>query len=108
MVGAQLELWRLGGIYRAPFSLSPLSRLRPRSPAELLLSRPQLLSFAFPVVYAIPLFDIFGPHLAHDWLWWFSPSFSYIGQGIIMGFPTTASMNLVRFLPSTLSQYLKD
>lgn len=25
----------------------------------------------------------------------FTPSFSYIGQGIIMGFPTTASMNLV-------------
>ncbi|GAA5962691.1 hypothetical protein JCM21900_006785 [Sporobolomyces salmonicolor] len=52
-----------------------------------------LLSFAFPVLYAIPIFDI-GFHAAHDWLWWFTPSFSYIGQGIIMGFPTTASMNL--------------
>ncbi|GAA5908348.1 hypothetical protein JCM5296_001288 [Sporobolomyces johnsonii] len=52
-----------------------------------------LLSFAFPVLYAIPVFDI-GFHAAHDWLWWFTPSFSYIGQGIIMGFPTTASMNL--------------
>ncbi|GAA5830912.1 hypothetical protein JCM5353_002648 [Sporobolomyces roseus] len=52
-----------------------------------------LLSFAFPVIYAIPIFDI-GFHAAHDWLWWFTPSTSYIGQGIIMGFPTTASMNL--------------
>ncbi|GAA5926555.1 uncharacterized protein JCM15063_000307 [Sporobolomyces koalae] len=52
-----------------------------------------LLSFAFPVIYAIPIFDI-GFHAAHDWLWWFTPSTSYIGQGIIMGFPTTASMSL--------------
>ncbi|KAK4055903.1 OPT super [Microbotryomycetes sp. JL221] len=52
-----------------------------------------LLSLAFPVIYAIPLFNVFG-NLAHDWLWWFTPSFSYIGQGIIMGLPTTASMNL--------------
>ncbi|GAA5834257.1 hypothetical protein JCM3766R1_004503 [Sporobolomyces carnicolor] len=53
-----------------------------------------LLSFAFPVIYAIPIFDILGFHAAHDWLWWFTPSTSYIGQGIIMGFPTTASMSL--------------
>ncbi|KAK4047383.1 OPT super [Microbotryomycetes sp. JL201] len=71
-----------------------------------------LVSLAFPVIYAIPLFNVFG-NLAHDWLWWFTPSFSYIGQGeylsyrhdeipddlvertgIIMGLPTTASMNL--------------
>ena len=55
-------------------------------------SSSQLLSLLFPVIYAIPIFNIFG-NLAHNWLWWFSPSFSYIGQGIIMGFPTTASMN---------------
>lgn len=53
-----------------------------------------LLSLAFPVINAIPLFDLFYPSLAHSYLFWFSPSFSYIGQGIIMGFPTTASMNL--------------
>lgn len=52
-----------------------------------------ILSLMFPVIYAIPIFDVFG-YLAHDWLWWFTPSFSYVGQGIIMGFPTTASMNL--------------
>ncbi|KDE06208.1 hypothetical protein MVLG_03488 [Microbotryum lychnidis-dioicae p1A1 Lamole] len=56
-----------------------------------------LLSLCFPVVYAIPIFDVFG-HLAHEWLWWFTPSFSYIGQGIIMGLPTTASMNLGMFV----------
>ncbi|GAA5901262.1 uncharacterized protein JCM6883_000156 [Sporobolomyces salmoneus] len=53
-----------------------------------------LLSFAFPVIYAMPIFDLLGFHAAHDWLWWFTPSTSYIGQGIIMGFPTTASMSL--------------
>ncbi|TNY17968.1 OPT oligopeptide transporter protein-domain-containing protein [Rhodotorula diobovata] len=53
-----------------------------------------LVSQAFPVIYAIPLFDVVVRHAAHDWLFWFTPSFSYIGQGIIMGFPTTASMNL--------------
>ncbi|BGP41190.1 OPT super [Rhodotorula kratochvilovae] len=53
-----------------------------------------LVSQAFPVVYAIPVFDVVVRHAAHDWLFWFTPSFSYIGQGIIMGFPTTASMNL--------------
>jgi hypothetical protein len=29
----------------------------------------QLLSLAFPVVYAIPIFNVFG-NLAHNWLWW--------------------------------------
>ncbi|GAA6040286.1 hypothetical protein JCM8097_009401 [Rhodosporidiobolus ruineniae] len=53
-----------------------------------------LLSQAVPVIYAIPAFDALVPRAAHDWLWWFSPSFSYIGQGIIMGFPTVLSMNL--------------
>ncbi|KAF8896328.1 OPT oligopeptide transporter protein-domain-containing protein [Infundibulicybe gibba] len=40
---------------------------------------------------SIPLF---GNYLAREWLWFFSPSLSYVGQGIIMGFPTTLSMNL--------------
>jgi hypothetical protein len=67
----------------------------------------QLLAYFFPVVFAIPLF---GAYLAREWLWYFTPSLSYVGQGkrlpelliqitlykgIIMGFPTTASMNLV-------------
>ncbi|EGG07795.1 putative oligopeptide transporter [Melampsora larici-populina 98AG31] len=52
-----------------------------------------LLSLAFPVLYAIPIFDVFGP-VAHTWLWWFTPSFAFVGQGIIMGFHTVYSMNL--------------
>ena len=69
----------------------------------------QLAAYFFPVVFAVPLF---GNYLASDWLWTFTPSLSYIGQGesssrrccirssrlasgIIMGFPTTLSMNLV-------------
>ncbi|KAG0149202.1 hypothetical protein CROQUDRAFT_40290 [Cronartium quercuum f. sp. fusiforme G11] len=52
-----------------------------------------LASLAFPVLYAIPVFDIFGP-VAHTWLWWFTPSLAFVGQGIIMGFHTVYSMNL--------------
>lgn len=61
------------------------------------------------MIFAIPLF---GSYLAKEWLWFFTPSLSYVGQGIpqlfyivqiifipfvgiIMGFPTTVSMNLV-------------
>ncbi|WWC91243.1 uncharacterized protein L201_006186 [Kwoniella dendrophila CBS 6074] len=56
-----------------------------------------VLSFLFPVIFAIPIFDVFslpfGTSLAANWLWWFTPSLSYVGQGIIMGFPVTLSMN---------------
>lgn len=47
-------------------------------------------AYFFPVVFAIPLF---GQHLAREWLWYFSPSLSYVGQGIIMGLPIALSMN---------------
>ncbi|KAI0782338.1 OPT oligopeptide transporter [Abortiporus biennis] len=48
-------------------------------------------AYFFPVIFSVPLF---GNYLAKQWLWTFTPSLSYIGQGIIMGFPTTLSMNL--------------
>lgn len=57
----------------------------------------KLSAYFFPIIFAIPLF---GPYLAKEWLWYFTPSLSYIGQGIIMGFPTTLSMNLVH-IPHT-------
>ncbi|KAF4597306.1 hypothetical protein EYR40_007758 [Pleurotus pulmonarius] len=50
-----------------------------------------LSAYFFPIIFAIPLF---GNYLAREWLWTFTPSLSYVGQGIIMGFPTTLSMNL--------------
>lgn len=50
-----------------------------------------LLAYFFPAVFTIPLF---GTYLASEWMWTFTPSLSYVGQGIIMGFPTTLSMNL--------------
>ena len=50
-----------------------------------------LSAYFFPLVFAIPLF---GQYLAGEWLWYFSPSLSYVGQGMIMGFPTALSMNL--------------
>lgn len=64
---------------------------------EIVLTAVQLAAYFFPVVFTIPLF---GTYLASHWLWTFTPSLSYIGQGIIMGFPTTLSMNLVRSLSS--------
>ncbi|KAJ3808682.1 OPT oligopeptide transporter protein-domain-containing protein [Lentinula aff. lateritia] len=50
-----------------------------------------LAAYFFPVIFAIPLF---GNYLAREWAWSFTPSLSYVGQGIIMGFPTTLSMNM--------------
>lgn len=45
-----------------------------RSAARPFFVRGQLLSIFFPVVFALPVFDIagalFGVHLAADWLWW--------------------------------------
>jgi hypothetical protein len=38
----------------------------------------QLLAYFFPVVFSIPLF---GTYLAREWLWSFTPSLSYVGQG---------------------------
>lgn len=37
-----------------------------------------LAAYFFPVIFAIPLF---GARLAQDWMWVFSPSLSYVGQG---------------------------
>ncbi|KAJ1026723.1 hypothetical protein NDA16_002321 [Ustilago loliicola] len=52
-----------------------------------------ILSYYIPVLYAMPLFDLIPPHnLASMWGFWFTPSLNYIGQGIIMGLPTTVSM----------------
>ncbi|KAL9936542.1 hypothetical protein V8E36_004610 [Tilletia maclaganii] len=55
-----------------------------------------LASFFIPVLYAMPIFDPICPghNAAAMWGWWFTPSLSYIGQGIIMGLPTAISMSL--------------
>ncbi|KAF9578475.1 hypothetical protein BGW38_005701, partial [Lunasporangiospora selenospora] len=56
-----------------------------------------ILSYFFPVVSAVPIFDwLSGMTVAvgGTWQWYLTPSLSYVGQGIIMGFPTTASMLL--------------
>lgn len=41
----------------------------------------QLSAYFFPVLFAIP---IFGGYLATQWLWYFTPSLSYIGQGAML------------------------
>lgn len=53
-----------------------------------------VVSFFLPVVYALPVFDMLAPTgvTLTRWGWWFTPSFSYIGQGMIMGLPTSLSM----------------
>ncbi|KAI7830636.1 OPT oligopeptide transporter protein-domain-containing protein [Gamsiella multidivaricata] len=56
-----------------------------------------ILSYFFPVVAAIPIFDWLSGmtvSVAGTWQWYLTPSLSYVGQGVIMGFPTTASMLL--------------
>ncbi|KAG0218118.1 hypothetical protein BGX33_008502 [Mortierella sp. NVP41] len=56
-----------------------------------------ILSFFFPVVASVPIFDWLSGMtvtVAGTWQWYLTPSLSYVGQGIIMGFPTTASMLL--------------
>lgn len=38
----------------------------------------QFVAYFFPVIFAIP---VLGDHIARKWLWFFSPSLSYVGQG---------------------------
>ncbi|KAI9318812.1 OPT oligopeptide transporter protein-domain-containing protein [Dichotomocladium elegans] len=55
-----------------------------------------LLSYFFPIIYTLPLFNWLSLNTIDfvAWEWYFTPSLSYIGQGIIMGLPTTLSMLL--------------
>lgn len=41
------------------------------------------LAYFFPVLFSIPLF---GNYLAREWLWYFTPSLSYVGQGWLLRF----------------------
>jgi OPT family oligopeptide transporter len=55
-----------------------------------------LTSYFLPTVNALPIFNWMTLNYIdfRSWEWYFTPSFSYIGQGIIMGLPTTLSMLL--------------
>ncbi|KAI9362701.1 OPT oligopeptide transporter protein-domain-containing protein [Pilaira anomala] len=55
-----------------------------------------LASYFFPIIYALPIFNWMTLNYVDfkAWEWYFTPSLSYIGQGIIMGLPTTLSMLL--------------
>lgn len=37
-----------------------------------------LIAYFFPAIFSIPLF---GTYLARQWLWTFTPSLAYVGQG---------------------------
>ncbi|GAM25333.1 hypothetical protein SAMD00019534_085080 [Acytostelium subglobosum LB1] len=49
----------------------------------------KFMSFFFPILSGLP---IFGTYLANTWAWKLTPSLSYVGQGMIMGPKTGASM----------------
>ncbi|KAF8984201.1 hypothetical protein BGZ46_008611 [Entomortierella lignicola] len=56
-----------------------------------------IIQYFFPVVSTLPIFDWLSGmtvSVAGTWQWYLTPSLSYVGQGVIMGFPTTASMLL--------------
>ncbi|KAL0085569.1 OPT oligopeptide transporter protein-domain-containing protein [Phycomyces blakesleeanus] len=55
-----------------------------------------LLTYFFPIVSALPVFNWITFNFVDfaAWEWYFTPSLSYVGQGIIMGLPTTLSMLL--------------
>ncbi|KAG2191939.1 hypothetical protein INT46_000659, partial [Mucor plumbeus] len=55
-----------------------------------------LASYFFPIIYALPVFNWMTLNRIDfkSWEWYFTPSLSYIGQGIIMGLSTTLSMLL--------------
>ncbi|KAI8343415.1 OPT oligopeptide transporter protein-domain-containing protein [Chlamydoabsidia padenii] len=55
-----------------------------------------LLSYFFPIITHLPIFNWLCFNLVdfQAWDWYFAPSLSYVGQGIIMGLPTTLSMLL--------------
>ncbi|KAI7907391.1 OPT oligopeptide transporter protein-domain-containing protein [Cokeromyces recurvatus] len=59
-----------------------------------------LASYFFPIIYALPIFNWLTLNTIDfkAWEWYFTPSLSYVGQGIIMGFPTTLSMLLGCFI----------
>jgi hypothetical protein len=42
------------------------------------------MAYFFPVIFALPLF---GGYLARHWLWTFTPSLSYVGQGVFDSSP---------------------
>lgn len=66
------------------------------------LTKAFAISGAYTVLaYFVPLLrdlPVFGPWLAKRYLWTLQPSPAYVGQGIIMGFHTTASMLFGAFL----------
>ncbi|KAI8994476.1 OPT oligopeptide transporter protein-domain-containing protein [Pilobolus umbonatus] len=53
-----------------------------------------LLSYFVPTITTLPIFNWITINYVdfRSWEWYFNPSFSYVGQGIIMGLPTTLSM----------------
>ena len=65
--------WRaLGGSFAASAGLTvSLIRRNALESRRLMLSRTvlQFLSLLFPVLYAMPVFDIFGGNFASGWLW---------------------------------------
>jgi uncharacterized oligopeptide transporter (OPT) family protein len=52
-----------------------------------------LSSYFIPILYSLPIFNLFFSQAAH-WNWYLTPSLSYVGQGMIMGVRPGISMLL--------------
>jgi hypothetical protein len=63
--------WRSGGALLQVGLLRSVLNPMSNGADELIM---QLASFLFPVIYSIPVFDLFGlpfgTSLAADWMWW--------------------------------------
>lgn len=54
----------------------------------------KLTAYFFPVTFSIP---VFGHYLAREWLWSFTPSLSYIGQGRFPPLNVTRNQPLIGY-----------
>jgi hypothetical protein len=52
-----------------------------------------LFAYFFPAIFSIPLF---GTYLARQWLWTFTPSLAYVGQGSLF-FDSCSILGITRY-----------
>jgi uncharacterized oligopeptide transporter (OPT) family protein len=78
---------------RTPHDVAWSLKLRALIASFSLSSTYTLASYFFPVIYALPIFNWMSLNFVDfkAWEWYFTPSLSYIGQGIIMVYYITKS-----------------
>ncbi|KAJ1675745.1 OPT super [Spiromyces aspiralis] len=78
-----------GGYREEEFDTDWQAKLYSLAISFLLSGAYTILAYIFPILSRVP---IFGTTMSKEWLWYWTPSLSYAGQGIIMGLPTCAWM----------------